>query len=164
MRSRNEGVWRGKEEREKMKREEEREGKKRDKEYEQRRSGRKKIREDTMCIRSENELAGMTASDDDYEAVCPKCGVLFSAADNGVWVCCDECKNWYDFKCTCIKRYRKQSLKNIYVVSKIDFGKRSLSTCVQLIIFYSCLMIRTESHNPIILLFFVYAPYLLCEK
>lgn len=42
--------------------------------------------------------------DDDDDAICPKCGI--SANDtNDHWVACDGgCKQWYDFKCTNIRR------------------------------------------------------------
>lgn len=43
-------------------------------------------------------------SDDD--AVCPKCGLLYSADEDNLWVCCDKCSLWYDFKCTKLKSQR----------------------------------------------------------
>ena len=43
-------------------------------------------------------------SDDD--AVCPKCGLLYSADEDNLWVCCDKCSLWYDFKCAKLKSQR----------------------------------------------------------
>ena len=39
------------------------------------------------------------------DTVCPKCGLVF-ADSGGLWVCCDGCNQWFDIKCTNIKRRR----------------------------------------------------------
>ena len=40
---------------------------------------------------------------DSSDAVCPKCGLVYSDS-GGLWVSCDGCKQWFDLKCTSIKR------------------------------------------------------------
>jgi len=44
-------------------------------------------------------LSDGTAGDDatDDEAICPKCGKLYSSdTENELWVCCDKCYQWYE--------------------------------------------------------------------
>ena len=50
---------------------------------------------------SEMHLSGDDDSSED--AVCPKCGLVY-ADSGGLWVCCDGCSEWYDIKCTNIKK------------------------------------------------------------
>ena len=57
----------------------------------------------------EDLLAEMQISDEesseDDDAVCPKCGLMYSA-DSEVWICCDGCDRGYDLKCTNIRGRR----------------------------------------------------------
>ena len=48
---------------------------------------------------AELQLSSSSESDD---AICPKCGVAYADC-GGLWVCCDDCNNWYDIECTSIK-------------------------------------------------------------
>ena len=36
---------------------------------------------------------------DESDATCPKCRLLYSA-DNGMWIACDGCQNWFNLSCT----------------------------------------------------------------
>lgn len=42
-------------------------------------------------------------SESESDAVCPKCGVVYSTDRRGRWVCCDGCGVWYHVKCTSLK-------------------------------------------------------------
>ena len=43
------------------------------------------------------------SSNDESDAVCPKCGWVYSD-DDGIWICCDGYNNnWYDIRCTNIR-------------------------------------------------------------
>ena len=56
----------------------------------------------------EDLFVGMQISDEessDDDAVCPKCGLMYSA-DSAVWICCDGCDSWYDLECTNIQSRR----------------------------------------------------------
>ena len=44
-------------------------------------------------------------SDESDDAICPTCGIYYSA-DDDLWVECDGCGKWFDFKCTKIKSRR----------------------------------------------------------
>ena len=33
-------------------------------------------------------------------AECPCCGIVYGDDDESLWICCDHCNTWYDFKCT----------------------------------------------------------------
>ena len=63
------------------------------------------------------QISDEESSDDD--AVCPKCGLMYSA-DNGVWICCDGCDSWYDLKCTNI-RSRRNVPDIFYCENCVDF-------------------------------------------
>ena len=43
---------------------------------------------------------------DKSNAICPKCGLLYSA-DDGMWITCDGCQNWFNLSCTNIHNSRK---------------------------------------------------------
>ena len=47
-------------------------------------------------------LSKLSDSESDHSvAQCPKCGLTFQEdGSNSVWVCCDGCQAWLDFKCT----------------------------------------------------------------
>ena len=52
-------------------------------------------------------LSGLTLDGNDSDdAVCPKCGLLYSADEENLWVYCDKCSSWYDFKCTELRSER----------------------------------------------------------
>ena len=40
------------------------------------------------------------------DALCPKFGLLYSADEENLWVCCDKCSSQYDFKCTKLRSKR----------------------------------------------------------
>ena len=50
--------------------------------------------------------------DEDDEAICPSCGIVSTAVDD-LWVQCDTCEEWYDFKCNSIKS--KKSIPDVYI-------------------------------------------------
>ena len=61
----------------------------------------------------EKMLSGLALDETESDAECPKCGLLYSADLENLWVCCDRCSSWYDFKCT---RFRsKRHLPVTYV-------------------------------------------------
>ena len=56
----------------------------------------------------ERMLSALTLDEDESDdAVCPKCGLLYSAGEENLWVCCDKCFSWYDFKCTKLRSKRR---------------------------------------------------------
>ena len=54
---------------------------------------------------SDEESGGFET--DESDAVCPKCGVLYSTDRKNKWVGCDRCGAWYHVKCTHLKEKRK---------------------------------------------------------
>ena len=58
-------------------------------------------------------LSGLALDGNESGAECPKCGLLYSADEENLWVCCDRCSSWYDFKCT--KLRSKRNLPATYV-------------------------------------------------
>ena len=60
------------------------------------------------------QLAHDTSSESD-DAVCPKCGLTYSA-DNGLWICCDECNSWYDLRCANIRD--KRNIPDVFYCEK----------------------------------------------
>lgn len=54
---------------------------------------------------SDEESGG--SETDESDAVCPKCGVLYSTDRKNKWVGCDGCGAWYHVKCTHLKGKRK---------------------------------------------------------
>lgn len=65
----------------------------------------------------ESLLTGLSISSsesdkDEDEAICPKCGMLYSS-DSGLWVGCDSCDQWNDLKCTNIKS--KRTVSDVYI-------------------------------------------------
>ena len=62
----------------------------------------------------ERMLSGLALDGDESDdAVCPNCGLLYSAGKENLWVCCDKCFSWYDFKCT--KLRSKRHLPDSYI-------------------------------------------------
>ena len=98
-------------EREEKKKEKVREKEEKEEREVRRKDTRKRYEEDSSVKDIENALDDMTLSVED-EAICPKCGALYSA-DGGLWICCDECDKWYDLKCTGIKS--NKAVPNIYI-------------------------------------------------
>lgn len=58
------------------------------------------------------------ASEAESDAICPKCGLVYSEGDGGTWVCCDSCSNWFDFKCTGLKN--KRNIPDLYYCDDCD--------------------------------------------
>ena len=54
---------------------------------------------------------GLGSSVSDEEAICPSCGISSMEVDD-LWVLCDGCQEWYDFKCTKIKT--KKQIPNTF--------------------------------------------------
>lgn len=57
------------------------------------------------------ELAAINLSEESSEgesdATCPKCGLTYSESDGSLWIYCDGCSSWFDFKYTGLKNKRK---------------------------------------------------------
>ena len=52
---------------------------------------------------SKLDISETEESEDESEAECPGCGLVYgSADDNEKWVQCDMCKVWWDLKCACV--------------------------------------------------------------
>ena len=47
----------------------------------------------------QDKFSSIDLSSDEFDATCPKCGLLYSA-DNGMWIACDDCQNWINLSCT----------------------------------------------------------------
>ena len=45
--------------------------------------------------------------DNEEDAICPKCGLSYLVDVGNLWVECEGCGKWYDFKCTKIKSKRR---------------------------------------------------------
>jgi hypothetical protein len=53
-------------------------------------------------------LEELIIADDEEDAICPNCGKVFSSdTDKEIWICCDKCSQWYDFKCTHLRSKRR---------------------------------------------------------
>ncbi len=49
-----------------------------------------------------------TSSTSEDEAICPSCGKMFSTdSSDEMWVCCDKCSRWYDFRCTKLRSKKR---------------------------------------------------------
>ena len=60
----------------------------------------------SVCVEDlASDLEQLTVLHDDSDGECPNCGKLFS--EECLWVCCDECQQWYDIE------GQKLSRKNI---------------------------------------------------
>ena len=68
-----------------------------------------KYTKEAANLEVETMLDGLTLEESDVDsddAVCPKCGLAYSVDEGNLWVCCDKCSKWYDFKCTKLKSKR----------------------------------------------------------
>lgn len=83
------------------------------KKQKQRRGKRNETAVDSDCV--ETVFSKMSLEDDDDSAVCPKCGLAYMDDDNenGLWVCCDICNQWFDLPCTNIRN--KGRVPNTYI-------------------------------------------------
>ena len=43
----------------------------------------------------QDKVSAIDLSSDESDATCSKCGLLYSA-DNGMWIACDGCQNWFN--------------------------------------------------------------------
>ena len=47
------------------------------------------------------KLASLNLGDEQDDAQCPLCGLLYMNDKSGdSWICCDKCNEWYCFKCS----------------------------------------------------------------
>lgn len=62
----------------------------------------------------DSAFSDMTLDDSD-DAACPKCGKVYGddQDENGLWVCCNACNQWFDLQCIGIKSQRR--VPNIYI-------------------------------------------------
>ena len=74
----------------------------------------KKADEGPYDVEVEELLSGLALDGNESDAECPKCGLLYSADEENLWVCCDRCSSWYDFKCK--KLRSRRNLPAIYVI------------------------------------------------
>lgn len=63
---------------------------------------------------TEMQLSDSSSAESD--AVCPKCGSLYSAGGGALWICCDRCGSWFDLKCTNTRSER--NIPDIYYCDK----------------------------------------------
>ena len=107
-------------EREKKKEQREKEMKENDPKKREGRTTRRETRNAKVQPKEVDTIAGVfkdldLSSDDESDAVCPKCGRVYSD-DDGVWICCDGCDSWYDIRCTNIRSRR--SIPDAYLCEK----------------------------------------------
>ena len=38
--------------------------------------------------------------EEEYNESCPKCGLAYGTNDDILWICCDDCDRWFDYKCS----------------------------------------------------------------
>ena len=97
-------------EREEERTKRERDGRKWLEEEREGRTTRRETRNTKVQPKEVDTIAGLfkdldLSSDGESDAVCPKCGWVYSD-DDGVWICCDGCDSWYDIRCTNIRSRR----------------------------------------------------------
>lgn len=56
---------------------------------------------------SEIELSDRSFLSEAEDTICPKCGLVYSDSTD-LWVCCDGCNQWFEFKCSSLRRGRFQ--------------------------------------------------------
>ncbi len=89
---------------EKKRKEEEKEEEKRQKEEKRRQKKEEKNNGTTKRRGASRKLINQ----DDEDVQCPKCGMLYDEDDTSeLWICCDACNCWYDFKCSNIKSIQR---------------------------------------------------------
>ena len=66
----------------------------------------KKAGEGPEDVEVEELLGELAVDGNESDAECPKYGLLYSADEENLWVCCDRCSLWYDFKCTKLRSRR----------------------------------------------------------
>jgi hypothetical protein len=60
------------------------------------------------------DFSNMSLDDDDDDAVCPKCGLVYADdEEDNLWICCETCNQWFDLKCTNIRN--KHRVPSIYI-------------------------------------------------
>ena len=83
-----------------------RETKKRKRREKEEERASKKAGEGPEDVEVEELLSELAVDGNESDAECPKCGLLYSADEENLWVCCDRCSLWYDFKCTKLRSRR----------------------------------------------------------
>ena len=91
----------------------------RKKEKKDRRVQREKADVDKQVRREETVVDRGEQSEDDNDAICPICGASF-AETGGLWICCETCLQWYDFKCTKLKNPRRLPKSYFCALCKAD--------------------------------------------
>ncbi len=66
-------------------------------------AGKEKPSSPVHQLLAEMQLSSDDSSSESQDTICPKCGLVY-ADSGGLWVCCDGCNQWFDVKCTNIKR------------------------------------------------------------
>ena len=78
-------------------------------------NGQRELENKFEQLRITSDESSSEASD----AQCPVCGITYQEDDSeSVWICCDNCELWLDFKCTGLKN-PKQLPKFYYCPSCI---------------------------------------------
>ena len=45
---------------------------------------------------------------EDDNVSCPRCSLVYSSSgDDMLWICCDNCERWFDFKCSGLRSRRR---------------------------------------------------------
>ena len=68
----------------------------------------------SVCVEDlASDLEQLTVLHDDSDGECPNCDKLFS--EECLWVCCDECQQWYDIEC---QNYQERTSQNgLFVIN-----------------------------------------------
>ena len=90
----------------KKQREEERKRKEEDKKRKVEEKKRKEEERKRKEEKRKEEKKEQGSDNEDTSDVCPKCGVLYGTTDS-LWICCDACDSWLDFKCSGLKSDKK---------------------------------------------------------
>ena len=75
-----------------------------------------------MMLNVKNNLKQLTMHDDS-DGECPNCGKLFS--EECLWVCCDECQQWYDVEC---QKLSSKTSQNIFLAISVIGGQGSVNS------------------------------------
>ena len=59
--------------------------------------------------------------EEEYNESCPKCGLAYGTTNDDIlWICCDDCDRWFDYKCSGLWS-RRGYLKSTLVLIACDW-------------------------------------------
>ena len=92
------------------------------------------------------------------DAQCPICGISYQGDDSRlVWVCCDKCESWLDFKCTGLKKLllsRLQILQFVFIIP-YNYVIDGVSNAVVLLLCFCGGYCKTTIMSLIIIIIFL---------